>query len=274
MAKARRMLDEQAALVDIICELSDARIPRSSRNPELDAVAAKKPRLLILNRVDLADPQVTAEWVRDLKARGTALIEVDARSGRGVANFPKAVREVLKDKLAKEAERGQTKPIRAMIVGIPNVGKSTFINKAAKRKAAIASDRPGVTRGRQWINVDAGLDLLDTPGLLWPKLTSETLANHLAFTGAINDDILDIEDIAAKLLVEIAAKYPQLLTARYKIEDFTHEPHELLETAAKKRGFLRSGGVPDTERMSRILLDEFRGGVIGRITLEQLTVDN
>jgi ribosome biogenesis GTPase A len=264
------MLDEQAALVDIICELSDARIPLSSRNPELDAVAAKKPRLLILNRVDLADPKVTAEWVSELKAQGTALIEVDARSGKGVANFPKAVREVLKDKLAKEAERGQTKPIRAMIVGIPNVGKSTFINKAAKRKAAIASDRPGVTRGRQWINVDAGLDLLDTPGLLWPKLTSETLANHLAFTGAINDDILDIEDIAAKLLVEIAAKYPQLLTARYKADDFTLEPHELLEAVTKKRGFLRSGGVPDTERMSRILLDEFRGGVIGRITLETI----
>jgi ribosome biogenesis GTPase A len=272
MAKARRMLDEQAALVDIICELSDARIPLSSRNPELDGIVGRKPRLLILNRVDLADASVTAEWVRHFNLSGTAFIEVDAKSGKGVANFPKAVREVLKEKISREAERGLSRPIRAMIVGIPNVGKSTFINKAAKRKAAIASDRPGVTRGRQWINVDSGLDLLDTPGLLWPKLTSETLANHLAFTGAINDDILDIEDIAAKFLTELAAKYPQLLTERYKLDDFTLEPYQLLETAAKKRGFLASGGIPDTERFSHVLLDEFRGGKIGRISLETLSV--
>ena len=270
MAKARRMMTESVKLVDVVCEIADARIPISSRNPELDGLLAGRPRLLVLNRTDLADPAVTKLWTAHFKAAGVPVIETDARSGRGVSGFQSAVRALLSDKIAALEAKGQGgRPIRAMVVGVPNVGKSTFINKLAGRKAAIASDRPGVTRGKQWISV-GGLQLLDTPGLLWPKLDGENVGEHLAFTGAVKDQILDVEALAAHLMKWLAERYPALLTARYKIEPAADAAGwELLEAAARKRGFLISGGEVDTERMSNILLDEFRGGVIGRISLER-----
>ena len=271
MAKARRMITESVKLVDVVCEVADARIPISSRNPELDSLLAGRPRLLVLNRTDLADPAVTKLWTAHFRAEGVPVIETDSRSGRGVNGFLPAVRSLLSERIAALEAKGQGgKALRAMIVGVPNVGKSTFINRLAGRKAAIASDRPGVTRGKQWITVGASLELLDTPGLLWPKLDGENVGEHLAFTGAVRDQILDIEAIAAHLLAWLAVSYPELLTARYKIA-----PQEglagwgLLEMAARKRGFLISGGEVDTERMSNILLDEFRGGIIGRISLER-----
>jgi len=256
-------------MVDIICEVIDARIPQSSRNPDLDELTKNKPRLIILNRVDLADPTRTARWVEFLRANA-AVLECDSKSGRGVEKFESSVRYALKEKLERNAERGMSnKPIKAMVVGIPNVGKSTFINKVARRKAAIASDRPGVTRGRQWVNAGKSLDLLDTPGILWAKIETEQQAEHLAFTGAIKDAVTDTEELASKLCSRLAELYPELLAKRYKLTIGEQTGFELLSEAARKRGFLMSGGEIDTLRMANIMLDEFRGGIVGRITLEQ-----
>ncbi len=271
MTKAKRMMAESVKLVDAVCEIIDARIPLSSRNPELGDIIGSKPRLVIMNRVDLADPEITRQWVKHFKDGGVFVMETDSRSGKGVNAFSGAVRALLKDKLEAYAAKGQAnRPLRAMIAGIPNVGKSTFINKVAGRKAAIASDRPGVTRGKQWISIDKGLELMDTPGLLWPRFETKEMGEHLAFTGAVKDGVVDTEALAANMMVTLRADYPELLKARYKLEP---EPElqgwELLEKAAGKRGFLISGGEVDTERMAAILLDEFRAGKIGRISLER-----
>ena len=270
MTKAGRMIEENVKLVDAVCELLDARIPMSSRNPDIDRLAGGKPRLVILNRVDLADPAVTAKWRAYFKARGLDVLETDSKSGRGVQSFPAAVRSLLKDKLAAYAAKGQaTRPLRVMVLGIPNVGKSTFINKAAGRKAAAVSDRPGVTRGRQWISVDRGLELLDTPGILWPRFDSQEVGELLAATGAVKDDVLDRETLAANLLIRLRKLYPEAVNARYKLTSEDGEAGwQLLEAAAKKRGFLAGRGEYDTERMAAVLLDEFRGGKLGRMSLE------
>lgn len=271
MAKARRMMSENIKLVDIVCEIIDARIPVSSSNPEIAKIIGNKPRLLIMNRVDLADPGTTNQWRAYFKRKGIHVLETDAKSGKGVPGFSAAVREAMKEKLQKYAEKGlASKTLRAMVVGIPNVGKSTFINKVAKRKAAAASDRPGVTRGKQWISVDKSLELLDTPGLLWPKLEGPETGINLAFTGAVKDDILDIQELAALLMQKLFLEYPHLLAGRYRLElPEAAAGHELLKMAAEKRGFLISGGEADILRMSAVLLDEFRGGKIGRISLEK-----
>ena len=271
MTKAQRMIEENMKLVDAVCEIIDARIPYSSRNPDIDRLAGNKPRLIILNRADQADPQLTARWRAFFRAQGLAVLETDCRSGKGVAGFPAAVRQLLKDKLEEYAAKGQgSRPLRIMILGIPNVGKSTFINKVAKRKAAKASDKPGVTRGKQWITIDTGLELLDTPGILWPRFDSQTVGENLAVTGAIRDEVTDRETLAANFLLRLRETCPQAILQRYK---FTPDPaangYELLETAARKRGFLISGGEVDTERMAAILLDEFRDGKLGRVTLEK-----
>jgi ribosome biogenesis GTPase A len=271
MTKARRMMEENMKLVDAVCEIADARIPFSSRNPDIEALSAGKPRLIILNRIDQADPAVTKLWRENYKATGAAVLETDSKSGKGVNAFPGAVREILSEKLERNAARGlQNRAMRIMILGIPNVGKSTFINKVAGRKAAIASDRPGVTRGKQWITIDNGLELLDTPGILWPRLDSQEVGEALAWTGAVRDEIIDRETLAANLLVRLRELYPEAIEARYK---FAPDPemngYELLEAAAKKRGFLVSRGEYDLERMAAVLLDEFRGGKLGRISLER-----
>ena len=270
MTKAQRMIEENLKMVDAVCELLDARIPGASRNPDIDRLAGDKPRLIILNRIDLADPAVTARWKKYYEARGFAVLETDAKSGRGVGGFAPAVRRLLADKLRDYESKGQVgRTLRVMILGIPNVGKSTFINKVAGRKAAIAGDRPGVTRGKQWINIDSGLDLLDTPGILWPRFDSQEVGELLAITNAIKADVLDKETLGANFMLRLRDMYPGAIEERYK---FAPDPDmngfELLEQAAKKRGFLVSRGEYDIERMANTLLGEYHEGKLGRLSLE------
>ncbi len=271
MTKAQRMIEENVRLVDAVCEVLDARIPRSSRNPDIDRLAAGKPRLVILNRCDLADPAVTKKWAAYFREQGLAVLETDARSGRGVNAFPAAVRELLRDKLAEYERKGQSgRGLRVMVLGIPNVGKSTFINKVAGRKAAAAGDKPGVTRGRQWISIDRSLDLLDTPGILWPKFDSQEVGEMLAVTNAIKSDVLDRETLAANFMLRLCELYPDAVKERYGVVRTGEENgFELLEQAAKRRGFLISKGEYDIERMANTLLDEYHGGKLGRLSLER-----
>ena len=270
MTKAQRMIEENIKLVDAVCEILDARVPGASRNPDIDRLAGDKPRLVILNRCDLADPEMTSRWRRYFQSQGLAILETDAKTGKGVSGFAPAVRELLKDKLRDYESKGQVgRPLRLMILGIPNVGKSTFINKVAGRKAAIAGDKPGVTRGKQWISIDNGLDLLDTPGILWPKFESQEVGELLAITNAIKADVIDKETLGANFMLRLRAFYPDALRTRYKMEpDPEANGFELLEQAAKKRGFLVSKGEYDLERMANTLLKEYHEGKLGRLTLE------
>lgn len=278
MTKTRRQIEADLKLVDIVVELIDARIPVSSRNPDIDAICGGKPRLIVLNRADQADPAVNRAWTERFRSQGHAVLETDAKSGRGVAQFSAVIQGVLKEQIAAWREKGQVgRPVRAMVVGVPNVGKSTFINKVAKKKSAKAGDRPGVTRGKQWVNVDQGLDLLDTPGILWPKFEDQTTGLHLAFTGAVKDEIMDVETLGCHLMSLLGERYPEALTAAYKLpqvpsrgaeENDVVYGYRLLEACAQKRGMRISGGELDTERMARVLLDEYRGGKLGRFTLE------
>ena len=278
MTKTRRMIADQIKNVDAVCEILDARIPVSSRNPDVDELTAGKPRLVVLNRVDQADPEATKKWAAYFRSKGYAVLESDAKDGMGTTKFAGAVRELLADKLRAYAEKGMVgRVVRVMILGIPNVGKSTFINKVAGRKTAKTEDRPGVTRSKQWVPIDRGLELLDTPGILWPKFEDQSVGLNLAFTGAVKDDILDIETLGCHLMAYLAEQYPDALKAAYKLpalparkeeENDVAYGYNLLQVAGKKRGFLISGGEVDTERMAKILLDEFRGSKLGRFTLE------
>ena len=270
MTKAQRMIEENLKLVDAVCEILDARIPRSSRNPDIDRLAGDKPRLVILNRTDLADPTITARWRKYFEAQGMAILETDARTGKGINGFAPAIRRLLAEKIKEYEAKGQVgRPLRVMILGIPNVGKSTFITKVAGRKAAIAGDKPGVTRGKQWINIDAGLDLLDTPGILWPRFDSQEVGEMLAITNAIKADVLDKETLAANFMLRLRQMYPQAIVDRYKFQpDPEMNGFELLEQAAKKRGFLVSRGEYDIERMANTLLGEYHDGKLGRLSLE------
>ena len=270
MTKTKRMIASEIQHMDAVCEILDARIPLASRNPDVDNLTAGKPRLIVLNRADQADPAQTRRWSQYFRAKGWAVLEANAKGGVGTEKFAAAVRELLRDKLEAYAAKGQVgRVVRVMVLGIPNVGKSTFINKVAKRKTAKAEDRPGVTRSKQWVPVDATLELLDTPGILWPKFDDPEVGKRLAFTGAVKDDVLDIEELAGYLMDYLAAHYADTLTERYKIDvEETDTGYDLLEKAGRKRGFLMRGAQVDTERMARILLDEFRGGKLGRFTLE------
>ncbi len=275
MAKTRRQMLENLKNIDIVCEVVDARIPMVSRNPDMDEIAGSKPRMIILNRIDLADPEQTRRWAAYFRAKGWAVIETDSQHGKGTEKFAAAAREVLADKIAQWNEKGQTgRAVRVMVVGIPNVGKSTFINRILGRKSAKAADKPGVTRGAQWFRVGDGIDLLDTPGILWPKFDDERTGLLLASTGAVKDDILDVETLACKLFEILAVRAPETIVNRYKLtlpepdEEVDFLGYALLEQAGKKRGFMMRGGEIDTERMARVFLDEYRGGVLGRITLE------
>ncbi len=270
MTKTRRMIEADLKLVDVVAEVIDARIPISSRNPDIDDLVGTKPRVVVLNRADQADKQGNKLWAQYFKSKGYTVMECDAKSGLGVSQFASTMQYALKEKIAQWREKGQVgRPVRAMVVGVPNVGKSTFINKMAKRKSAKASDRPGVTRGKQWVNVSQGLELLDTPGILWPKFEDERTGLHLAFTGAVRDAIMDTETLGCKLMELLNQRSPAALEARYKIKVSPEMTGwELLEAAGKKRGFLVSGGEIDLERMANILLDEFRGGLLGRVTME------
>ena len=278
MTKTRRQIEADLKHVDIVVEIIDARIPVSSRNPDIDSICAGKPRLIVLNRADQADPAMNRQWTAYFKKQGHAVLETDAKSGRGVNQFSAVIQTALKEQIAKWREKGQVgRPVRAMVVGVPNVGKSTFINKVAKRKSAKAGDRPGVTRGKQWVNVDATLDLLDTPGILWPKFEDERTGLHLAFTGAVKDDIMDVETLGCHFMTLLAQRYPEALLNGYKLKELPVREEEendiaygyrLLQTCAAKRGMRISGGEVDTERMARVLLDEYRAAKLGKFTLE------
>lgn len=271
MTKARRMISADVKMVDAVCEIIDARIPYSSRNPDLDELTGDKPRLVVLNRVDQADPVVTKAWAEYFKGQGKFVLETDCKSGKGTNQFVPVIKSMLKQKIEDYKAKGQAgRKLRVMVVGIPNVGKSTFINKIAGKKAAAASDRPGVTRGKQWINISAELELLDTPGVLWPKFDSQEIGENLAFTGAVKDEILDRVTLGANLLLRLRAFYPERITERYKfVPDPDCNGYDLLEELGKKRGFLISRGEIDFERAAAIVLDEFRGGKLGRVTLEK-----
>ncbi len=278
MTKTRRQIEADLKLVDIVVEIIDARIPASSRNPDIDAICAGRPRLIVLNRADQADPAQNRAWGAYFRSRGRSVLETDARSGRGINQFSAVVQEVLKDQIARWREKGQTgRPVRAMVVGVPNVGKSTFINKVARKKSAKAGDRPGVTRGKQWVHVDQGLDLLDTPGILWPKFEDEATGMNLAYTGAVKDEIMDAETLGCHFMTLLGERYPRALMDGYKLSELPAREegendaawgYRLLQAAAAKRGMRISGGEVDTERMARVLLDEYRGGRLGRFTLE------
>jgi len=271
MTKARRMIADNIKIIDAVCEVIDARIPYSSRNPDLGDMTGGKPRLLILNRIDQADPGVTKQWRARFQEDGWAVLETDSHSGKGIAGFPAAARTLLKDRLAYYSSKGQTgRKLRLMVVGIPNVGKSSFINRVANRRAAMTSDKPGVTRGKQWISVDNGIELLDTPGILWPRFEDPAVAENLAFTGAIRDEVIDIESLGASFMSRMMEHNPERIAERYNIDMATNAGgFDLLAQAAKRRGFLVSGGEYDLGRMAVVLLDEFRGGKLGRITLER-----
>ena len=277
MTKTRRQMEQDISQVDAVCEIVDARIPVSSRNPDIDSIAKDKPRILVLNRMDLADPAATRKWEAWFRSKGITVLATDCKSRKGISEFTPSVRKACQEKLRRDAARGMNRPVRVMVVGIPNVGKSTLINQISGRKGAKAENRPGVTRGKQWVTVDSGLLLLDTPGILWPKFEDQSVGLNLAYTGAVKDDILDTETLGCHLMAYLGEKYPEALKTGYKLPVLPEREEEendvaygyrLLAAAGRKRGFLISGGDVDTERMAKILLDEFRGSKLGRFTLE------
>ena len=269
MTKTRRMIQSSLSLVDGVVEVLDARIPFSSRNPEMDKLVKDKPRMLLLNKSDMADDSSTEKWIDYYKSKCFTVLKTDCKSGNGLKGFLPAVKgNMLKQLIEKRRGKGiEGAPIRLMIVGIPNVGKSSFINRMAKSKKAKVEDRPGVTRNKQWIKFGGNVELLDMPGVLWPKFEDQGVARKLAFTGAVKDDILDIEALAAFLLENLSVNYPEAVSERYKI-DKSGDGFELLSELGRKRGMLVSGGEVNTERAAITLLDEFRSGKLGKITLE------
>lgn len=271
MAKTRRVIAESLKYVDAVAETVDSRIPESSRNPELSDICADKPLILLLNKCDLADEKVTARWVSMYNARGVKAIPLDCKSGRGVNNFIPAVKTLLSDKIEQNARKGMSgKALRVMVVGIPNTGKSSFINKMAGKNRAKTADMPGVTRSNSWFPVGNGVELLDTPGVLWPKFDDPAVGDRLAFIGSVKDTVIDVEELSVRLIKILAEDYPEKLVERYGIKDFAGlTPYEVLELIGRKRGMLARGNEVDTERAANIILDEFRGGKLGRITLEK-----
>lgn len=275
MTRTKRKIQEDLKLVDAVAEIIDARVPLSSRNPDLPSMIGSKPRVILMNKCDLADPNATKQWTEYFKSRGIRAIELDCKSGRGINQFTAAVRSVLADKIAVWESKGMVnRALRVMVVGIPNAGKSTFINRISKTSKAKTEDRPGVTRGNQWFTLTSGgvtVDLLDTPGVLWPRFDDQLVGERLAFTGAVKDDVTDTEQLALRLLAYLQNAPTDDFKARYSITDdilTDSTVYELMEHIAKKRGMLVSGGEPDTERAAAAVLDEFRAGRLGRITLE------
>lgn len=270
MAKTRRLLAENLKMIDVVIELLDARIPRSSKNPEIDDIIKGKPRIMAFNKADLADDNVSKEWQKHFKSMGHSCIFIDSIKGTGINELKNMVNNAVKDKMDRQKQKGYVfRPVRTMVVGVPNIGKSSFINKIAGKASAVTGDRPGVTRGKQWIRINEKIELLDTPGILWPKFDDMEVGSNLAFTGAIKDDIYDIAEVAAALMEKLKNIYPEKLAARYKLEKLDGLGIDLLENAGRKRGCLVSGGEIDLYRIAAIVLDEFRGGKIGRISLER-----
>lgn len=270
MTKTKRMMAEQIKLCDCVIELCDARCPESSRNPELPKIIGNKKLLLVINKSDIADPVKTQQWVERYKSEGVSAIAMSCNDSKSTAKITDAVKELLKEKIEHDRARGYVnKAIRVMICGIPNVGKSSFINKLYGKSAAVTGDRPGVTRGKQWITLKNGMELLDTPGILWPKFEDKEAALRLAYTGAIKDDVLDVEELCSYLCAFLAKNYPERLVERYKVElEDGLQGFEVLERICRKRGFIVKGGEVDYLRGANVVLDEFRGCKLGRITLE------
>ena len=269
MTKTRRQIEADLKQVDAVCEIVDARIPMASRNPDIDAICGAKPRIIVLNRMDLADPEATKQWIAYFRNKGMAAVATDCKSRKGISGFQPAVRSVLKEKIERNAAKGMNRPVRVMVVGIPNVGKSTLINQISGRKGAKAENRPGVTRGKQWVTVDNGLLLLDTPGILWPKFEDPQGGMLLAYTGAVKENVIDTEELACLLMELLGKHYPQTLRDRYGIDPEENTPgYELLEAAGRRRGYLLARGEINTERMAKVLLDEYRSGKLGHFTLE------
>ena len=270
MAKTRRLIKESLTRVDCVTEILDARIPLSSRNPEIGEITAGKPRIILLNKCDMADEKVTADWIKYFRSTGAEALAVDCRSGKGLNAYTPLVRKVLAEKIKANTDRGMAgKALIVMVVGIPNTGKSSFINKMAGRVRAKVADRPGVTTSNQWFFIGNGIELLDTPGVLWPKFDDPVVGDRLAFIGSVKDAVLDIETMAVRLLDVLRDGYPDRLSERYKIDNFDElQSWEILELIGRKRGMLISGGEVNTERASVMLLDEYRGGKLGRISME------
>lgn len=274
MTKTKRQIEASLKLVDVVAEIIDARIPASSRNPVLSQLIQNKPRVILMNKCDMADPTQTSRWIDYYKSKGIPAIPIDCRTGRGLNGFIPLIKSVLSDRIAAWEAKGMVcRQIRIMVVGIPNVGKSSLINRLAKNSKANVEDRPGVTRSNQWFSIGKGFDLLDTPGVLWPKFEDKIVGERLAFTGAVKDDVIDTQQLAGRLLEMLRDSYPNAMKQRYKFEDTDISQlkgYELLELTGRKRGMLISGGEIDTERASIMVLDEFRGAKLGRITLEQV----
>lgn len=272
MTKTKRRIQDSLKLVEAVAEIIDARVPVSSRNPDLDQLVQSKPRIILLNKCDMADPVQTNKWISHFQKKGAYALAVDCKSGKGLQGFMPLVRSVLADQIEAWKAKGMVgRSIRVMVVGIPNVGKSSFINKMSKSSKVKVEDRPGVTRGNQWVTIAKGFDLLDTPGVLWPKFEDPAVGEKLAFTGAVKDQIMDTEQLAGRLLELLMRLYPRSLQERYKVQpaDMEGKPgYELLEAVGRKRGMLISGGEIDTERAAIMVLDEFRGGKLGKVTLE------
>ena len=271
MTKTRRKIQEILPIIDAVAEIVDARIPISSRNPDLLDIIKDKPLMILLNKCEMADPKETAKWIDYYKSLGVSAVPIDCKTGKGIGNFKEMVKTTLADKLEVFRSKGMVgKPLRVMVVGIPNVGKSTFINSIAGKGRVKAENRPGVTRGNQWVTIDKQLELLDTPGVLWPKFEDQTVGERLAFTGAVKDAVLDIELLAVRLIENLKENYPELLVQRYKIEDLEADPYDILCEIGKKRGMMIHGGETDTERAANMLLEEYRNCKIGRISLERV----
>lgn len=270
MAKTRRLIGENLKLVDVVVEILDARIPLSSRNPDFDDMLLTRPRVVIINKCDLADDKATSLWEQWYKKNGASVILTNSLNGKGVDKISLAAKSAISDKLSRDAERGLTKAIKLMVVGIPNVGKSSLINRLAGRVAAKTGDKPGVTKGKQWIRPNNQIEILDTPGILWPKFENQQIGKNLAYIGSIRDEIMDVETLACNLLEFLRDTYDAMLCARYKLDTDISQMsgYELLEYISKKRGFVISGGEIDTYRGANIVLDEFRSAKIGKITLE------
>ncbi len=272
MTKTKRQIQASLKLVDAVAEIIDARIPESSRNPDLDSIIQNKPRVVLMNKCDMADPSSTQKWINYFKNNGIVAIPIDCKTGRGINKFVSSVNEVLKEKIEKQKAKGLLNPtVRVMIVGIPNVGKSTFINRISKNRKAKAEDKPGVTRGNQWFTINKGFEVLDTPGVLWPKFEDKIVGERLAFTGAVKDQIMDTELLAMRLLDFLKVEKNPIFVERFKLQNENIEEiesYELLELIGRKRGMLISGGEIDTERTAIMLLDEYRSAKLGKYTFE------
>ncbi len=268
MTKAKRMMQEDMKLIDLVIELLDARIPYSSRNPDIDDLAKGKSRLVLLNKSDLADPKRNEMWLDHFKKSGTIALLLDSKNRKGFVPINKAIEEACAAKIERDRKRGiKNRPVRAMVVGIPNVGKSTFINSLTRKASTKTGNKPGVTKGKQWIKLDKNVELLDTPGILWPRFENEKIGMNIAYIGSVNDEIIDGTDLAMNLMEKLRIDYPGTLTGRYEVSE-EDKTVVILENIASKRGCLKKGGEVDYDKAARIILDDFRSGKLGKLTLE------